>query len=337
MQWPFRWAALAVVASLLSAGQARADVRPVPGVIAIGGNVEEHDVEAIRLGLAAAAQAAGWQLPSKPNTKKELAALLRCLDLAEPWVCIPSPLTAQGVHHVLAVAAKKQQAENGAPVVVFTVSLVATSPQALLVRQRFCEHCSEEKLTLAASEVTRQLLEELAVRTGRTILEVKSTPSGARILLDGVSIGATNGKFNTYPGSHTVILEKPGYRTQTLSVQAEEGKTAEVSVALRESAAVAPTKLLPSSKLSRWVPLTLIGAGAASMGAAGTLLYVGAQDGPDDKRLRPRATTVGVVAGIAGVASLGAGLYLWLRGPSRSGPTASSLPDGATVGWHGTF
>ena len=74
----------------------------------------------------------------------------------------PTSLPVQGVRHVLAVAAKKQQAENSAP--------VATNPQALLVRQRFCEHCSEKELTLAASEVTRQLLEELAGRTGRTIL-----------------------------------------------------------------------------------------------------------------------------------------------------------------------
>lgn len=202
---------------------------------------------------------------------------------------------------------------------------------------RLAEDCSEEKLTQAASEVTRQLLEELAVRTGRTILEVKSTPSGARILLDGVSIGATNGTFNTYPGSHTVIFEKPGYLTQNLSVKAEEGKTAEVSAVLRQSHVAAPKKVPRPSQPSRWVPLTLIGAGTASIGAAGTLLYIGAQDGPDDKRLRPRATTVGVAVGIAGVASLGVGIYLWLRGPSRSGPTASALPGGAAVGWSEAF
>jgi hypothetical protein len=150
------------------------------------------------------------------------------------------------------VAAKKQQAENGSPIVVFTVSLIATSPRALIVRQRFCEHCSEDRLTQAATEVTRQLLEELAVRSGRTILAVKSTPSGARIVLDGVSIGATDGTFNTYPGLHTVILEKPGYLTQTVSVQATEGKTAEVSVALPESPATFPTKLPPPPTTSRF-------------------------------------------------------------------------------------
>lgn len=337
MQSQFRWIALAVVASVLSAGQVQAEGRLVPGVIAVGGNVDERDLEAIRLGLAAAAQAAGWQLPSKPSPKKELVALLRCLDLSEPWGCIPTTLTAQGVRHALGVAAKKQQAENGAPVVVFTVNLIATNPQSLLVRQRFCEHCSEEKLTQAASEVTQQLLEELAVREGRTILAVKSTPVGARIVLDGVSIGATDATFNTYPGSHTVILEKAGYVTETVSIEAAEGKTAEVSVVLRESSAIAPKEKPRTSSPSRWIPLTLMGVGTASIGAAGALIFVGAQDGPDDKRLRPRATAVGVATGIAGAAALGAGIYLWLRGPSRSGPTASSLPGGAAIGWSGAF
>ncbi len=337
MQSQFRWVVVAIIASLVFARQAQAEGRLVPGVIAVGGDAEERELEAIRLGLAAATSAAGWQLSSKPITKKELAGLLRCLDLSEPWGCIPAPLTAQGVRHALGVAAKKQQAENGSPIVVFTVSLIATSPRALIVRQRFCEHCSEDKLTQAATEVTQQLLEELAVRSGRTILAVKSMPSGARIVLDGVSIGATDGTFNTYPGLHTVILEKSGYLTQTVSVEAIEGKTAEVSVVLPESPDTSPTKQPPPPTTSRWVPLTLMGVGATSIGTAGALLYVGAQDGPNDKQLRPHATTVGVVAGIAGVASLGAGLYLWLRGSSRSGPTANSLPGGAAVGWLGIF
>jgi PEGA domain len=338
MQSLFRWMiGVLAVASLLAARQARGEASRVPGVIAVGGDAEERDLEAIRAGLAAATHAAGWQLPSKPITKRELAGLLRCLDVGEPWECIPAPLTARGIRHALGVAAKKQQAENGSPVVVFTVSLIATSPRALLVRQRFCEHCSEDKLTQAATEVTQQLLEELAVRTGRTILAVKSMPSGARIVLDGASIGATDATFNTYPGLHTVILEKPGYLTQTVSVEAAEGKTAEVSVVLRESPPTAPTETLTSSPPTRWVPLALMGVGAASMGAAGALLYVGERDGSDDKKLRPRATTVGAVVGIAGAATLGVGLYLWLRGPRPSGPTASALPDGLAVGWIEAF
>jgi hypothetical protein len=95
MQSQFRWVVVAIIASLVFTRQAQADGRLVPGVIAVGGDAEERELEAIRLGLAAATSAAGWQLPSKPITKKELAGLLRCLDLSEPWECIPAPLTAQ--------------------------------------------------------------------------------------------------------------------------------------------------------------------------------------------------------------------------------------------------
>jgi PEGA domain len=328
---------LAIVASLVGARPVRAESTVVRGVIAIGGNADERDLEAIRLGLSAATQAVGWQLPSKPVSKKELAGLLRCLDPGDPSECVPATLTAQGIRHALVVATKKQQAEDGSPVVVLTVNLIVTKPQALIVRQRFCEHCSEDKLTQAATEVTRQLMEELAVRTGRTILAVTSRPSGARIVLDGASIGATDGTFNTYPGSHTVILEKPGYLTETLSVEAVEGKTAEISVVLRASAAAPPTSPPTPSPSSRKLPLALMGVGAASMVTAGVLLYVGEQDGPDDKRLRQRATPVGVAVGVAGVAAVGVGLYLWLRGPGRSGPTASAQRGGVAVGWIEAF
>jgi hypothetical protein len=85
------------------------------------------------------------------------------------------------------------------------------------------------------------------------------------------------------------------------------------------------------------VPLALMGAGAVSMATAGVLVYVGEQDGPEDKRIRPRATPLGVAAGVVGVAAVGVGLYLWLRGPRRSGPTASALPGGAAVGWIEAF
>jgi PEGA domain len=337
MQSQFRWMIFVVVASWAGARHVCAEGAAVKGVLAIGGTADERDLAAIDLGITAATRAVGWQLPSKPITKKEVASLLRCLDPGEPWECIPPTLTAQGIRHALVVAAKKQRGEDGSPVVVFLVHLIVTQPRALIVQQRFCEHCSEDKLTEAAKEVTQQVVEELAVRMGRTLLAVKSTPSGARIVLDGASIGATNATFNTYPGSHIVILEKPGYLTQTLSVEAMEGKTAEVAVVLRESPATTPTAALTQASGSRLVPLAWMGGGVILIGTAGVLLYIGEQDGPDDKRLRPRATPLGVAAGVAGVGAIGLGLYLWWRGPSASGPTASALPGGVALGWVEAF
>jgi hypothetical protein len=222
--------------------------------------------------------------------------------------------------------------------VVLTAKLIVTHPHALVVHQRFCEHCTDDKLTQASTELTQQLVQELAVRMGRTVLEVKSTPSGARITLDGDPIGATNTTFNTYPGSHVVIIEKPGYLTQTISTDTQEGKTAEVSVALRESDSSPRTAIAkPPSRHSRIVPLTLIGAGGAAAVTAGVLVYLGQQDGRNDKYVHTHATAIGVVTGLAGVAMIGAGAYLWWRGPGGSAPTAAVLPGGAIVGWTRSF
>jgi hypothetical protein len=328
---------LVVMASLLGAWPVRAEAGAVAGAIAVGGNADERDAAAIEQGVATATRAMGWQLPAKAVSKKERAGLLRCLEPGEPWECIPASLAAQGIRHALVVAAKRQAGEDGAPVMVLTANLVATSPRALIVRQRYCERCSEEKLREAAAEVAQRLVEELAVRTGRTLLEVKTKPSGARIVLDGESIGATDATFNTYPGAHTVILEKSGYQTETVRVEAAEGKTAEVSVELRATPGSATPETRKPATPSRTVPLALMGAGALSVVAGGVLVYVGEQDGADDKRLRPRATAVGVAAGVAGAAAVGVGLYLWLRGPRRSGPTASVSPGGVALGWRELF
>jgi hypothetical protein len=325
--------------SIVGVHSASADTQPVNGVIVIGGNAEERDRAAVTAGITSAARGAGWQLPAKPLTKKETAGLLRCLDPGEPWGCIPGTINAQGIHHALVVAAQKQQAEDGSPVVVLTAKLIVTKPQALVVRQRFCEHCTDDKLTQASTELARQLVQELAVRIGRTVLDVKSNPTGARITLDGVAIGATDATFNTYPGSHVVIIEKPGYLSQTVSIEAQDGKTAEVSVVLQESSSSSPsiTKQQPQPRTSRLVPLIIIGAGGAAVATAGVLVYLGQQDGPDDKTIHRRATTLGVIGGVAGLAAIGAGFYLLWKGPSASAPTVSAVNGGALVGWRRAF
>jgi hypothetical protein len=330
--------AFATVLCMLGEPRASAESQSVSGVIAIGGNAEERDRAAVSAGVTAATRVAGWQLPAKPLSKKEAAGLLHCLDPGEPWACIPGTIDAQGIHHALVVAAEKRQSEDGSPMVVLTAKLIVNRPRALVVHQRFCEHCTDDKLTQASSDLAQQLVQELAVRVGRTVLEVKSMPAGAQVTLDGEAVGATNMTFNTYPGSHVVIIEKAGYLTQTIPIQAEEGKTAEVSVALRESETSqprAPEK--PTERPSHTVPIALIGAGGAAVVTAGVLVYLGQQDGPDDKYKHTHATTLGIVTGLAGAAAIGAGVYLWLHATAESAPTVATIPHGAIVGWTRSF
>lgn len=337
---------IVVAASLLPVRRAHADgtngeaaaAPAVGGVVAVGGNAEERDRAAVSAGAMAATRQAGWQLPVKPLTKKESTSLLRCLDPGEPWNCIPGSIGSQGIHQALVVSAEKQQAEDGSPVVVLTAKLIVTQPHALAVRRRLCEHCADDRLTQASSELTEQLLQELAVRMGRTVLEVKSSPSGARIVLDGVPVGATNMTFNTYPGPHVVILEMPGYLTQTIPVDAQEGKTAAVAVTLQPSERVPPPSKIttPNDKPSRLVPIALFSAGGAALVGSGILIYLGAQSGPDQEVLHTSAKAHGIELGILGVAAIGAGAYLWWRG-STGAPTVSVTPGAAVVGWTRAF
>jgi hypothetical protein len=316
--------------------------RVVAGVISISGTAEERDRAAVQVGLTAATQAAGWQLPARPLTKKESAGLQTCLNPGEPWGCIPATLDSQGVYHALVVVAEKQQSDDGSPMVRLIGKLIVTRPRALIVQQRFCEHCADDKLTQAASDLAQQLMQELAVRIGRTILVVKSTPNGARIILDGEPVGATDTTFNTYPGEHIVVIEKAGFTTETLSITAEEGKTAEVAVALRASAHF---EAAPPPPRSRLVPYGLIGAGSALIAGSSVLFVVGQRGGSDEKYRYPRATTFAIATGVTGVAAVSVGLYLLLRGPHPSGATASrtanvtaSVASGAAiVGWAKAF
>lgn len=315
------------------------DAAVVGGVVAVGGNAEERDRAAVTAGATAATRQAGWQLPTKPLTKKESTGLLRCLDPGEPWNCIPGSIDSQGIHHALVVAAEKQQAEDGSPVVVLTAKLIVTQPHALAVRRRLCEHCADDRLTKASTELTEQLLQELAVRVGHTVLEVKSSPSGARITLDGVAVGATDNTFNTYPGSHVVIVEMPGYLTQTIPVDAQEGKTAEVAVTLQPSQRlpIPPRAEVSDAKPSRLLPIGLFGVGGAALIGSGVLIYLGERGGPDQRTVDKSATGHGIELGIIGLAVAGAGAYLWWRDSATSAPTVSITSGGATVGWIKAF
>jgi hypothetical protein len=281
--------------------------RGASGSVIVGGSAPEHDRAVVGAAVALAAREAGWALPREPVAKQDADRLFDCSDPGRPWACVPVSIGERGIRRMLVFAVEQSQADNAAPMLVLTARLIVTAPQALVVRQRFCEHCADDRLTDASIDLARQLLQDLAVRIGRTILEVGSTPPGARITLDGRPIGATNAAFNTFPGSHVVVVEKPGYRSQTHSVIAEEGKTCGLEVAL----VVGDRPAEPRRGSAIAGPL--IGGGALAAIAAGILIDLGARGGPHDGNEKYRyagATPVGAALGLAGAAAIAAGWTL---------------------------
>lgn len=272
-------------------------VRADDGSVVIGGAAEDRDRSVVGAAVAATAREAGWAVSHDPVAAPDVDRLLACSDPVRPWACVPASLGSRGIRRVFVFAVDRRQTASGAPMVVLTAKLIALAPQGLAVRQRFCEHCADDRLTRASTELARQLLQDLAVRSGRTVLDVASSPPGARITLDGQAIGATNATFHTFPGAHVIEVEKSGFRTERRELVAEEGKTSAVTVVL------APGPAAPRRRLV----IALIGGGALAAIAGGVLLDLGSRGGPHDKYRYVGAAPAGALLGIAGTAAVIAG------------------------------
>ncbi|MEO7731662.1 MAG: PEGA domain-containing protein [Kofleriaceae bacterium] len=326
--------AIAVALWSASSSLAQAD----PGLLVVGGGAREHERITIGGAIESAVRSAGWSLPTKPATKKEADDLLNCKDATTPWTCVPSSISGKGIRDVLVVSVDMTQAPNGAPLVVITGRMIITEPPEFAFVQRFCEHCADDKLMLAGTELARALIDDLATRAGRTVVHFTSEPTAGDIILDGSKIGATEATYSTAPGKHSAMLQKAGYASQVKEFTVEQGKTAEVSFTLVPSdaaAAAQPSTTPPHTSRSYLLPGIAVGAGTAFALVGGVLLYQGLHE--SDHYEYPRATAVGLSMELVGLGAIGAGVYLLLRGDANAAPTAAVAPGGAVVGWSGRF
>lgn len=324
--------AVAVVLSIASTSVAQADT----GLLIVGGGAREHERATISEAIERTVRAAGWSLPAKPPTKKETDGLLNCQDATTPWTCVPPSISSRGIQHVFVVSVDMSQAPNGAPLVVITGRMIATEPPEFAFGQRFCEHCADDKLIDAGTELARQLIDDLATRAGRTVVHFTSEPTAADIILDGTKLGVTEATYSTYPGKHTAMVQKAGYISQVREFTVEQGKTAEVAFTLVRSDAATAIHVTPTTPPRSYVlPAVAIGAGASLAVLGGILLYRGLHG--SDQYDYPRATAVGVPMELVGLGAVGAGFYLLWRSDPSSTPSAGSGRQGVVVGWSGRF
>ena len=86
-------------------------------------------------------------------------------------------------------------------------------------------------LTIQANVQTAQYIELQGVPTTGA-LEIRSEPSGARILFDGQPRGTTPATIQNIPvGDHTVVVESGG-RKATQAIKIDPGSTAQLTIPL---------------------------------------------------------------------------------------------------------
>lgn len=326
--------ACALAAWLAHSRPARAE----SDVLVIGSvTAERGQLAAVRGAVENSLRKAGWSWPGRPPSQKEADSLLKCEDSRSPWTCIPATISGLRASDVQRVFVLSVESGTGpAPVVVLTARvIVASSPPAFVVRQRFCERCSAGQLAQASEDLTRELFSELAARAVATAIDVTSDPPDADVRLDGSPAGKTHTRLVTTAGQHLVSVAKPDFVSEVRTVNVEQGQTVAVSVTLRAAPpAVTPPPATQDDRSFRVIPAMAITAGAGLVAFGGVALYLGHLGGPTDRYRYTRATPVGIASIALGLGAAGAGLYFWRR-PDGSGLFGAIDRHGSFIVWSG--
>jgi hypothetical protein len=296
------------------------------GIVVVTGRATAHERTVIESAILTGLRRAQWSMSLQPFTPKEIETITRCLADDKPWHCLSPLMQPKGVDRIVVAEANPQP--DSASKLVIKGAFVVAGNEAAANGQRRCDGCNDPQLTTAAQELTEALLHDMASR-GETVLEIHTVP-GATALLDDQPFGTTDasGKLSkpALAGPHKLTVQHAGFVTSERPIDLPVAKTTQVDVEL--GAEPRPPLL---------VPLAFAGAGVAAAAGGGILIYIGQQDGPNDRRRYTRATPIGVVTGLAGVAAIGYGVYLWLRGPRTDGLTISPTPGGLVTGWAAVF
>jgi PEGA domain len=280
-----------VIALWLAGGSSAMAAEPDLDLVLVGGGAGERERATAGAAIEAVTRSAGWQLPAAPPSRKDAAALHACAGSKQPWDCVPAQLRA--VRRMLVVGVESRTHE-GASMVVLTGRAIIASEQLAVIGERYCESCGEDALSEASAELAIRLLRELAVRSGRTTVTVRSQPTGAQIMLDGERIGAIDATFSTYPGTHTVLFEKPGYFVESREVTVGEGEAVEVAATWRSSgfgqrpspSAGAEETARAPSRPSQLPPALVVGGGAALIAVGAVLLALDEDSSLESKAQR---------------------------------------------------
>lgn len=170
------------------------------------------------------------------------AAVAHCLRVGkEAPAC--GEAAALGVSRFLLVRAESSTDPQGETMITLHAWLLdGQSGQAIVSEQGFCERCTVDSVAQSADELVTRAVRSAGARAGSTVLTVRSTPPGARVSIDGTTIGVTDLEYGTYPGAHTVELRKPGYRHALQTLTALPFARTDVHLVLEPEAKKAPRR-----------------------------------------------------------------------------------------------
>lgn len=142
-----------------------------------------------------------------------------------------------------------------------------------------CDSCSIDGLLPKVGETTGSLT-SAAVSRDRGELEVRSTPAGAEVFLDGQSLGVAPLKQSLLSGQYALLVRKPGYIDHSQQIELRGGGPLIIDANLLDrDAQMEPSPSVRIEQLRPLLPgkrpLWRIAAGASAVGAGVLLLGFG--------------------------------------------------------------
>lgn len=279
----------------------------------------------------AALRTAGWDVVRPAAGPGVLAALEACYQAADPVRCRAAAAGFPGSERIFAVRLSGATDLDGGGTVTITALLVSRTGERMLAEQRYCETCQRDRLAATTTATLEFLLRETSGALARGVLRVRSTPSGARVVLDGEVIGVTPFDYTVYPGRHEVGIDKPGHAIEVREVRVEPAATVDLKVTLRPSPAENADEQGGAGR--RALAWTLGGAGLLAI-AGGTWLIAADSPPEVDGERTPRhrdSTWPGVGVAAAGAAAAGTAIGLLARGSGSEPAETSRQAWGATL------
>lgn len=318
------------IAALVAPARAASITLVVDGEPAVKPRV--HDAAIAWLGRR------GWPLGTRELDHGAEQKLASCLLSNKEEGCFSAVTQGAGSDRTLFIEAAIDQQQEGSGTVVLTGWLLTREGHFLATERQYCERCTDDGITKATTDLLDLVQRSAALKLGTTLLRVHSVPSGARVMIDNDPIGVTDLEFATYPGPHTISVDKPGFQIEVRHVNAQEDASTPIDVQMvpqKDGGAQAGASAHHHGGRGA-LPWVLLGAGAVALATGGVLLASDEKQptngAGDEKYDRQRALVPAIAALGAGAVLVGGGLYLYV---SRGHDTATG--DAVAIGLGGSF
>ena len=205
-----------------------------------------------------------------------------------------------------------------------------------------CGSCDLEQASAWAGKVARHLINSAGRAEASARLEVRSTPPGGAVSIDGSAVGVSGMTFGVSAGRHTVSVQLEGHTVAAREVDLAPGKLTVVELELVPTASTAPAapdrpRPAPgffSARVFKWVTL---GVAVGGLAAGISLIVIDGQPTCDETfpnmecpEVRDTLAAGAVLTALGGAAGLASGylFYLDARDGGRSAAVAPTLMPG---------